>query len=182
MHVRDARPEDAAVIAGIYRFYVEESVTSFEDVVPTGFQFAERMEAAPRLPWLVAEDDDGRIVGYAYASRHRERSAYRWAVDCSVYLQRDRTGRGTGRLLYSELLSVLREHGYWRAYAGIVLPNPGSVRLHEAMGFVPVGTYQQVGYKLGSWHDVGWWQLALVGSSSKSQPCDEPRQWHPGHG
>lgn len=182
MRVRDAWPQDAAAIAQIYRCYVEDSVASFEEVAPTAVQLAERMQAAPRLPWLLAEDDAGRIVGYAYAARHRERGAYRWAADCSVYLERDSTGRGIGRLLYSALLAVLREHGYWRAYAGIALPNPGSVRLHETMGFVPVGVYRQVGYKRGSWHDVGWWQLSLAGTSSASEPPDEPRQWHPAGG
>ena len=178
VHVRDARSADAASIADIYRPYVEESVASFEDLAPDAEVMAARMLASPRLPWLVAEEPGGRVLGYAYASRHRERAAYRWAVDCSVYLSTEARGRGIGRQLYASLLPVLRDCGYWRAHAGIALPNPGSVRLHEAMGFVPVGIYRQVGHKLGSWHDVGWWQLSLAEPGNGSP--DEPRPWVPG--
>ena len=177
VQVRDARGADAALIADIYRHYVEASVASFEDVAPDAELVAARMRAAPRLPWLVAEDSSGRVLGYACASRHRERAAYRWAVDCSVYLSADARGRGIGRLLYASLLPTLRDCGYWRAHAGIALPNPASVRLHEAMGFRPVGIYRQVGHKLGSWHDVGWWQLALVEDTGRAP--EEPRAWEP---
>lgn len=180
MRVRDAGAEDAAAIADVYRHYVEASAVTFEDVPPDAAEVARRMQATPRLPWLVAEDREA-VVGYAYASRHRDRPAYRWAVDCSVYLRPDATGRGVGRLLYDELLPVLRRLGYWRAYAGIALPNPGSVRLHEALGFVQVGVYEQVGYKLGCWHDVGWWQLALAQPGGVSGPPAEPRAWQPAH-
>lgn len=181
MRVRDARPEDAAELAAIYRPYVEESVASFEDVAPDSSRIAVRMKAAPRLPWLVAEDEAGGVVGYAYATRHRDRAAYRWAVDCSVYLQPDRRGHGTGRLLYGTLLPLLRDLGYCRAHAGIALPNPASVALHEACGFKPVGVYQHVGYKFGSWHDVGWWQLSLAPAGGSQGPPDEPRQWRLGN-
>jgi phosphinothricin acetyltransferase len=177
--VRDARREDAPTIAEIYRTYVEQSVASFEDVAPDAQTMAGRMLAEPRLPWLVAEDAAGRVLGYAYASRHRERAAYRWAVECSVYLRSQARGLGAGRLLYATLLPVLRDCGYRRAYAGIALPNPGSVGLHEAMGFVPVGVYRQVGHKLGAWHDVGWWQLCLVAPAAAADPPEEPRPWRP---
>ena len=179
MLVRAARREDAPTIAEIYRSYVEESVASFEDVAPDAQLIAGRMLAAPRLPWLVAEDAAGRILGYAYASRHRERAAYRWAVECSVYLRTDARGHGVGRLLYASLLPALRDCGYRRACAGIALPNPGSVGLHEAMGFVPVGVYRQVGYKFGAWHDVGWWQLSLLAQEAAAEPPEEPRPWRP---
>ncbi len=177
MRVRDALLDDAPVIAEIYRVYVEESVASFEDVAPDGLQMATRMQLTPRLPWLVAEDPAGHIVGYA--SRHRARAAYRWAVDCSVYVDPGGAGRGIGRLLYSTLLPLLREHGYRRAHAGIALPNGGSVRLHEAMGFLPVGVYEKVGFKFGNWHDVGWWQLQLVSVETASHPPEEPIPWRP---
>jgi len=178
MRIRDARAEDGAPLAEIYRPYVETSAVSFEDEAPDAVALVARMLAAPRLPWAVAEDGTGDVVGYAYATGHRGRAAYRWAVDCSVYLSPDARGRGTGRLLYATLLPLLRDLGYWRAYAGIALPNPASVGLHQAMGFTPVGVYKDVGYKLGRWHDVGWWQLPLEATSAQ-QPPQEPRFWHP---
>lgn len=179
MHVRDAGRQDAAAIAEIYRVHVEESVASFEAAGPGAQQLEARMLAEPRLPWLVAEDASSEVVGFAYASRHRERAAYRWSVDTSVYLRRDATRRGTGRLLYSRLIPTLRDLGYWRAHAAIALPNPGSVALHESFGFRPVGVYRQVGWKLGAWHDVGWWQLALRADADGEHAPPEPRAWQP---
>src|SRR5512135_142149 len=120
-----------------------------------------RIEATlPRYPWLVCEMD-GSIAGYAYASRHRERAAYQWSVDVSVYVAGNTRRTGTGRRLYGALLGMLDDLGYYSALAGIALPNPASVGLHEAMGFKPIGMYRNIGYKLGAWHDVGWWQLKL---------------------
>jgi phosphinothricin acetyltransferase len=100
-------------------------------------------------------------VGYAYASRHRERAAYQWSVDTTVYVRQGRQRRGVGRALYTALLGVLPLQGYVNAYAGVTLPNPASVGLHTAMGFQPVGTYRRVGWKLGRWHDVAWFQRPL---------------------
>jgi len=168
---------DAAAIADIYRPYVETTVISFEEVAPEAAEMAARMVAAPRLPWLVA-DRDGRVVGYAYAGQHKSRAAYRWTADVSVYLDASEHRRGTGRALYGRLFTLLRELGYLRAYAGITLPNPASVGLHEAMGFTPVGVYRRVGFKRGAWHDVGWWQLSLADSDDGAEP-PEPRPWPP---
>lgn len=179
MRVRDAADDDAVAIAEIYHPYVEQSAASFEEVAPDAQEIAARMRGSRRLPWLVAEDPARGVVGYAYSSTHRERAAYRWAVDCSVYLRADACGRGIGKLLYSTLLPTLHELGYWRAYAGIALPNPASVGLHETMGFVPVGVYEKVGYKYGRWHDVGWWQLALITHHTAGQVLKEPREYHP---
>jgi L-amino acid N-acyltransferase YncA len=100
-------------------------------------------------------------VGYAYASKHRERAAYQWSVDVSIYIRPHAHRRGIGRALYTSLFRVLALQGFYHAYAGITLPNPASVGLHEALGFQPVGVYQAVGFKLGAWHDVGWWRLLL---------------------
>jgi L-amino acid N-acyltransferase YncA len=177
VHVRDARDRDAARVAEIYRPYVERSVATFEESAPDVAEVTARMRATPRLPWLVADDEERGVVGYAYATRHRQRAAYRWAVDCSVYVDPDAQGRGVGRLLYSALLPLLREHGYLRAHAGIALPNPASVALHESMGFTPVGVFARVGYKHGAWHDVGWWQRSLA--ETGSPPPAEPRPWRP---
>jgi L-amino acid N-acyltransferase YncA len=113
-----------------------------------------------RLPWLACAGG-GELRGYAYAGPHRERAAYRWSVDVTVYVREGRRRAGVGRALYASLARVLALAGYHNAYAGIALPNPASVGLHEAMGFRPVGVYRAVGYKLGAWHDVGWWHLPL---------------------
>ena len=101
------------------------------------------------------------MVGYAYASRHRARAAYDWSVDASVYVHPDFQRRGIGRGLYVSLIRILRAQGFFNAYAGVTLPNAGSVGLHESIGFQAVGVYRNVGYKQGAWHDVGWWELAL---------------------
>lgn len=180
MRVRAAQADGAATLADIYRPYVEATAVSFENTAPDGPEMAGRMLASPRLPWLVAEADAGHVAGhvagYAYATRHRSRAAHRWAVDCSGYLMPGERGRGTGRLLYSVRLPTLRELGYRRAYAGIALPNATSVRLHEALGFTRIGVYKDVGYKLGSWHDVGWWELPLTPARTEQSP-EEPKPW-----
>ena len=127
---------------------------------------AKRIDAiSATYPWLVATGDpSGAVLGYAYASRHRERPGYRWSVDVAVYLARGRWPR-IGRLLYGRLLPLLEAQGFHRAYAGIALPNDASVGLHRAMGFEPVGTYREVGYKLGAWLDVQWWTRQLAESA-----------------
>ena len=101
------------------------------------------------------------MQGYAYASRHRDRAAYQWSIDVSVYVRADAHRRGIGRALYAALLRIVVAQGFYNAYAGITLPNPASVGLHESFGFRPVGMYRRVGHKLGAWHDVGWWALDL---------------------
>ena len=111
-------------------------------------------------PWLVCERD-GVVIGYAYGSKHRARAAYRWSVDTSVYVDDRFRRRGIGQALYLSLFAVMSAQGYANAFAGITLPSPASVALHERVGFAPVGVYRRVGYKLGAWHDVGWWQRSL---------------------
>ncbi|HEY7374709.1 MAG TPA: arsinothricin resistance N-acetyltransferase ArsN1 family B [Polyangia bacterium] len=163
MHsIRMARGADAGQVAAIYRPYVTDAATSFETEPPTEAEMAGRIEAALRFaPWLVCAGAGGEILGYAYASRHRERAAYRWAVDVAVYVDAAHHRRGVGRALYQWLFRLLRIQGFCTAYAGITLPNAGSVGLHESLGFVPVGVFPAVGWKLGAWRDVGWWQLPL---------------------
>jgi phosphinothricin acetyltransferase len=172
--VRPASPEDADAIARIYRPYVESAVASFEEVAPDAAEMRRRMLRRPRLPWFVAERDE--VCGYAYASMHRDRAAYRWSADCSVYLAGTETGRGTGRALYDVLLPAVAALGYVGAFAGIALPNDASVRLHEAVGFTLVGVYRDVGFKHGRWHDVGWWQLRLAAPPVSP---GEPLEWAP---
>jgi phosphinothricin acetyltransferase len=173
--IRPADVADAGGIAAVYRPYVTDSVASFEAVPPDAAELAGRMTAAPRLPWFVASRD-GDVVGYAYAAGHRTRAAYRWSVDCSVYLAAGERGAGTGRALYEQLLPELRSLGYVTAFAGIALPNPASVGLHTALGFTAVGVYRAAGFKAGRWHDVGWWQLGL--RRPPAEPA-EPAAWSP---
>ena len=166
--VRPANGGDVAAMLDIYRPFVAESAVTFETIVPTEAEFLARVQAAERThAWLVW-DEDG-IQGYAYGTTHRERAAYRWCTEVSVYVAAPARGRGIGRGLYRELLPRLAARGYVNAYAGIALPNPASVALHEALGFTPIGVYPRIGWKRGAWHDVGWWYLRLA------NPQGEPR-------
>lgn len=153
---------DARACSEIYAPYVIDGPASFEEVPPSAPQMAERITSvAATHPWLVAERDDA-VVGYAYASPHRERAAYRWAADVAVYVDPAHHRRGVGRQLYEALFELLRGQRLHVACAGITLPNDASVRLHEALGFTPVGTYRAIGWKAGEWRDVGWWQRQLL--------------------
>jgi phosphinothricin acetyltransferase len=159
--VRSAAEADAEACAAIYRPHVESSATSFEERAPDAAEMRTRItELSTTHPWLVAEEE-GRVLGFAYACPHRSRAAYRWAVDVSAYVEADQRGRGIGRSLYQALLEELREQGFYVACAGITLPNAASVALHEGFGFAPVGVYRRIGWKDGDWQDVGWWQLQL---------------------
>ena len=173
--VRAAVPADAPAVAAIYAPVVTDTAISFEEQPPTPDEIGRRMLARPRLPWLVA-DDGGRVAGYAYASAHRARPAYRWSADCSVYLDPAYRGQGLGRRLYQQLITEVRDLGYRTLFAGIALPNPASVGLHEALGFTPAGVFRDVGWKLGAWRDVGWWQRSLDITGSGADPA-EPRAW-----
>jgi phosphinothricin acetyltransferase len=160
--VRHADPaRDGAACAAIYAPHVSEGLASFETVPPDGEQMAARIAATARThPWLVAERD-GAVAGYAYASPHHTRAGYRWTADAAVYVSTEHRREGVGRELYAALLGLLERQRLHVVCAGIALPNPGSVALHEAMGFEPVGVYRAIGYKHGAWLDVGWWQLRL---------------------
>jgi L-amino acid N-acyltransferase YncA len=166
--IRDADAErDAAACAGVYAPHVEMSATSFEERPPSAEEVAERIARLTAThPWLVAESG-GEVVGFAYACRHRERPAYRWSVDVSVYVADAWARHGVGRGLYEELFERLRRQGFRTACAGITLPNEASVALHEQLGFVPVGVYRGIGWKVGAWRDVGWWQLELSPQSDE---------------
>ena len=162
MIVRRAIPGDAAAIAAIYAPYVTDSFVSFETEAPDEAEMLRRIESGGDLyPWLVGEIG-GRVCGYSSASPFRTRAAYRYAVETSVYLAADACGRGLGRTLYGRLLDLLARQGFTQAIGAISLPNEASVRLHEALGFQPAGTYRQVGWKCGRWIDVGLWQRALA--------------------
>jgi L-amino acid N-acyltransferase YncA len=160
-NIRLATEGDAAAIAAIYAPFCELSVVSFELTAPTPEEIAGRIRAiTAQWPWLVLEDG-GKVAGYAYAGRHRERGGYGWAVDTAVYVADGYRGRGAGKALYTVLFDVLRQQGYFKACAGITAPNPASVGLHEAFGFRLVGVYRGIGYKRGGWHDVAWYEAAV---------------------
>ncbi len=160
--IRQATAGDAQGILEIYAPFCEDSIVSFELVPPTVEEMRSRIEKCNSTHlWLVDADDDG-INAYAYASPHKERAAYRWSVDVSIYISEKKRNQGLGTKLYTHLFEILRERGFYNAYAGVTLPNEASVRLHEKMGFQKVGVYKKVGYKLGNWHDVGWWHLVLI--------------------
>jgi phosphinothricin acetyltransferase len=168
--IRAAEPRDAAAVAAIYAPIVTATCISFEEVAPDAEEMARRIAATTRThPWLVA-DEGGNLAGYAYATKHRERAAYRWAVDTSVYVDERYRGRGVGRTLYAALFETLRRLGYLRAFAGVALPNAASEALHEAVGYREIGTYDAVGFKFGRWHAVRWYGLTLGESATPADP------------
>lgn len=160
--VRPAAAADAEAIARIYNYYVQNSVITFEEeLVPTQVMATRVAEIQGlSLPWLVAEID-GAVVGYAYARPWRPRSAYRYSVETTIYLEHGHEGRGLGKSLYSALLPLVRERGIHVAIGGVALPNDASVALHEKLGFEKVASFRQVGFKHERWVDVAYWQLIL---------------------
>lgn len=162
--IRPAVECDAQPIADIYNHYVLHSCITFETEPVGAATMARRMAEieGELLPWLVAHVDE-RVVGYAYASKWKGRSAYRYSVESTVYLDPTHTSRGIGQLLYRALLAAIRARSMHTIIGGIALPNPSSVALHERLGFKKVAHFEQVGYKKDQWIDVGYWQLLLNG-------------------
>lgn len=161
MIIRPVRKTDAMDILEIYVPYITDTVITFETEVPTIEEFIARIERIKnKYPYLVCEID-GKVVGYAYASRHSERSAYKYSVDVSIYVKADSQSKGIGKVLYTHLFKVLQEYNYYTAYAGITLPNDKSIGLHKHFGFAEVGRYHNVGYKNGKWLDVIWLEKPL---------------------
>ncbi|HEU4619536.1 MAG TPA: arsinothricin resistance N-acetyltransferase ArsN1 family B [Gammaproteobacteria bacterium] len=159
--IRHAVAADAAEIAAIYNYYVETTVVTFEEKPVSDAEIAGRIEEVQRrFRWLVHESD-GRIDGYAYASLWRPRSAYRYSVETTVYVRHGCTGRGVGTALYRRLIDELRALPVHTVIGGIALPNDASVALHEKLGFEKIGRFREVGWKLGRWVDVGYWELIL---------------------
>jgi len=195
LRIRVARQSDAASVLKIYAPYITDTVVTFEYEVPALAEFEQRMATIQRdLPWFVCEAGtdagaaadatgeaggstsgaepgsgagatEGTVVGYAYASHFRERKAYDWSVDLSVYVDSDWHGQGIGKALYECLIATLKLQGYYNAYGGITMPNEKSVRLHEKFGFREVANYEHVGFKHGRWLDVKWYGLALAPTS-----------------
>jgi len=148
--------------------------TSFEAEPPDWVEMESRVRKLwPNFPWLVAEQGE-RLLGYAYAGPHRARQAYAWTVESSIYLRPEAQGRGLGQILYRRLLDILQRQGYHSVLAGLTLPNPASLRLHQKLGFETVGIYPEIGFKQGRWHDTHWLSLRLnSGPAQKICPLTE---------
>jgi phosphinothricin acetyltransferase len=159
--IRLATPADAKGILNIYAPYIMNTSFTFETETPTLEEFTERIKNyLLNWPWLICEID-GKIAGYAYATRHRERTAYQWCTESSVYIHDDFQRAGIARALYTALFEILKIQGFRNVYAVINLPNEKSVTFHESLGFKYFATYENVGYKLGKWKNVGWWRLSI---------------------
>jgi phosphinothricin acetyltransferase len=163
--IRDATPDDAPACAAIYAPYVRDTSITFESAPPSPAEMARRIAAAQRAHAWVVLDDAGRIVGYAYGGPYKERAAYQWSCEVSLYVEHGRRRRGAGRALYEALFARLAERGYRMVVAGTTLPNDASVGLHRAMGFEPIGTFRRIGWKHDAWHDVAWTQRPLVSAN-----------------
>lgn len=159
--IRPIEISDAEKVLEIYRPYIENTNITFEYTVPDLNEWKERIESVSnQFPWLVGEFD-GKIVGYAYASKHRDRIAYSWCCEASVYLSDKFQGKGLAKILYEKLFQILKLQGYINVYAILTSPNPKSERFHESFGFSDAGRFFKAGYKFGEWHDTRWMQLHL---------------------
>lgn len=164
MRLRDAEPTDAPAIAALYAPFVTDTIVTFEETPPDATEIARRLAdvRAHGLPWLVAEAP-GALAGYAYATPWRTRRGYRFSVEVTVYVAPAYHRRGVGRALYEALFARLAAGGTHAAMAGIALPNPASVALHEAMGMTQVAHFRETGCKFGRWVDVGYWERRFPG-------------------
>jgi L-amino acid N-acyltransferase YncA len=170
MHIRIANRDDSPALAEIYAPIVERTHISFELEPPDADEMGKRMaKALDKHVGLVAEEA-GRVLGYAYASGYREKPAYRWSTETTIYVRDGMQGKGIGRSLYKVLLRILAAQNYRRAFAGIALPNAQSIALHEAVGFKHIGTNPEAGYKFGRWHDLGWWSFPLNTGDGEPRP------------
>ena len=169
MKLRFAVPEDAKALLRIYAQYIDTNIT-FEYELPSEEEFAGRILSFSQVyPYLVCEED-GRIVGYAYAHRLQERAAYQWNAELSIYIDREARSRGMGRRMYTALMALLRLQGVKTVYAIVTQPNERSERLHEGMGFARIGVMHNTGYKNGAWHDVAYFEKALAPYENDPQP------------
>jgi L-amino acid N-acyltransferase YncA len=175
MQVRHAEAErDAAACLDIYAPFVDDSPVSFEEQTPSLSDFTRRIERLTRTHAFLVADDDGRIAGYAYSGPHRDRPAYRWAAEATVYIHPEYHRRGIGRALYTPLFELLEQQGYRSVQAGVTVPNESSVGLHRACGFEDVGIYRRIGWKAGAWRDVLWMAKQLGPDTFESEPPPSP--------
>jgi phosphinothricin acetyltransferase len=166
--IRLIKPSDCAAVLEVYRPYVEKTAYTFEYVPPTIAEFQEKIESiTTKYPWLVAEYN-GKIIGYAYGSTHRARTAYQWSPEATIYVAEVFHGSGIARILYETLFAILKLQGFFNVYAGVLMSNEKSVKFHQRLGFYAVGIFRNIGYKLGAWHSNLWLQLHL------DEHIDEP--------
>jgi L-amino acid N-acyltransferase YncA len=159
--IRSARPEDSLAISNIYNYYVLHTVVTFEEVPVTAANMQQRIaDVQSRYSWLVYEEN-GMVIGYAYAGQWKSRAAYRHTVESSVYLDPAHTGHGIGKQLYAALVQEIKALKIHAMIGGVALPNDASIKLHEALGFKKIGQFLETGWKLGRWVDVGYWELLL---------------------
>lgn len=168
--IRLATSNDSLGVLEIYAPFILNTTTTFEIDVPSPQEMGDRINKyLEKGPWLVSEHD-GQITGYAYASEHRARAAYQWSIEVSVYVHPDHHGLGLGRRLYHCVLEILHLQGYCSVFAGITQPNEPSDAFHRAIGFDLIGTYKNIGYKMGKWCDVKWYQLSLNKTNQAPKP------------
>ena len=169
MKIRLITLDDAAATLEIYRPYVENSIISFEGATPTLDEWEQKiMHILEEYPWIVCEHE-GEIIGYAYGSRHRYRTAYNWSAESTIYMKQGFHRKGAGKILYETLFKLLKLQGYVNVYAGVTMPNEKSEKFHLAVGFYEVGYFRKIGYKLGGWHDTRWFQLHLTDHQKEPQ-------------
>jgi phosphinothricin acetyltransferase len=174
MKISVAERSHAGEIRDIYAPFIHDGFVTFETQIPDKETFEERiLHYTQKFPWLVMEEN-GKVLGYAYASAYRERVAYQWIAECSVYVHADYRKKRIAATLYNALFELLKLQGFYKVYAVITVPNPQSVGFHEKMGFKWFATYENVGYKAGKWCDVGWWQLTLAEPNNSVPPAPIP--------
>lgn len=160
--IRQATEEDAQELLDIYAPYITKTTITFEDVIPTLDNFKQRIrDISETFPYLVAVDDDNKILGYAYAHLYGPRAAYAWTVEASIYVDHNYEGHGLGTELYQHLEDALKKQGVVNLMACVTEENDNSIRFHEKFGYKEVGTFQKVGFKFGRWLDVTWLQKTL---------------------
>ena len=161
MTIREAKVNDAEVLSEIYKYYVDNFPYSFEHVAPSAEEFANRIsDISEKFPFIVCEEND-KIIAFAYAHQFKERKAYQWVCEISIYVKKDCTQKGVGRLLYEKLLPLLKKQGFVKVLAVLGCPNEGSELFHQNMGFSLVSTLPDIGYKHGSWHDIKYYVFEL---------------------
>lgn len=157
--VRNVEMSDAEEISNIYNYYIKNTVITFEETPLAKEDMAERIKTNSALyPWIVYEENN-EILGYAYATAWKSRSAYRYTVESTVYLRHDQHGKGLGTQLYKSLINQLKKQKFHAVIGGIALPNDLSIALHEKLGFEKIAQFKEVGYKFEKWIDVGYWEL-----------------------
>ena len=159
--IRKVTKDDVFIICGIYNYYIRDTIVTFEEQEIDVREMERRVnQVTAKFPWIVYEEN-GRVIGYAYASSWKERSAYRFSVEGTVYLDKDQIGRGIGIKLYEHLLYELKKNNIHYIIGGISLPNEASVALHERLGFKKCAHFKEVGRKFHQWIDVGYWEKIL---------------------